>query len=232
MELPSPKIIKHGKFKVLRDDLLSGGTKRRVLIKLFNRIEQNEIVYPSCQYGEGHLALAYAGKDSKKKITLFYPEYESFTTSFDKATKELKANYQFTKPNHSQIQVGKVAKEYSTKAGAFYMPIGFAIKEFEEELINIIKSLNFQPKEVWTIAGSGTLARALQSAWSGTVVNAVSLGLPQCNAGNANLYNAPEKPNEEASILPPYPSNRFYDAKLWRFAKKFGSTGALIWNVA
>lgn len=146
MKLPSPKIMKHGKFNVLRDDLLSGGTKRRVLIKLFDRIVQNEIVYPSCQYGERHLALAYAGNALKKEITLFYPEYDSFTTGFHKATKKLKANYKLTKPNHSQIQGAKIAKRYSEKVGAFYMPIGFVIKEFEEELVKIIQSLIFNLK--------------------------------------------------------------------------------------
>ena len=31
---------------------------------------------------------------------------------------------------------------------------------------------------------------------------------------------------------PPYPSEPFYDAKLWTFAVEKGRKGALIWNVA
>ena len=31
---------------------------------------------------------------------------------------------------------------------------------------------------------------------------------------------------------PPYPSEAFYDAKLWQFFRKQGAKDALIWNVA
>ena len=31
---------------------------------------------------------------------------------------------------------------------------------------------------------------------------------------------------------PPYPSESFYEAKLWQFCRKQGAKGALIWNVA
>ena len=89
-----------------------------------------------------------------------------------------------------------------------------------------------RPKEVWALAGSGTLIRGLTKAWSSAKINAVSLGLPQCNIGKANVYYVPEKLNEPAEILPPYPSNKYYDAKIWQFVKLFGSKDALIWNVS
>ena len=31
---------------------------------------------------------------------------------------------------------------------------------------------------------------------------------------------------------PPYPTEAFYDAKLWQFCRKQGAKGALIWNVS
>jgi len=39
-----------------------------------------------------------------------------------------------------------------------------------------------------------------------------------------------DKPVRDADA-PPYPSERFYDAKLWQFVRAKGAKGASIWNV-
>ena len=36
----------------------------------------------------------------------------------------------------------------------------------------------------------------------------------------------------EEDQAPPYPSEKYYDAKLWQFVVSSGKPGALIWNVA
>ena len=54
----------------------------------------------------------------------------------------------------------------------------------------------------------------------------------QVDESRVKLYRAPEKPEEPAEILPPFPSALYYDAKVWRFAEQHGSKDALIWNVS
>ena len=46
------------------------------------------------------------------------------------------------------------------------------------------------------------------------------------------IYNAPENLDEDAEIIPPYPSSSHYDAKTWRFVLERAKPGACIWNVA
>ena len=232
--VPKPiSIEKVDNFYVLRDDLISGGTKRRILYSLLKNINQKEIVYSSCQYGQGHVALAQSGLDLNKKVTLFYPKYNEFTDSFYNTTENLKANYFLIGNDQtSQIEIDLLAREYALQKNALHIPIGFAFNEFENEIIKLAKSLPFSPKEVWALAGSGTLVRALIKAWPNAQINAVSLGLDQCNTENAKVFYVSEDLREPADILPPYPSNIFYDAKIWRFVKLFASDDALIWNVS
>ena len=49
---------------------------------------------------------------------------------------------------------------------------------------------------------------------------------------SGNIFISPEKFEEPAHILPPYPSVDTYDAKLWQFVLKYGKSGDYIWNVA
>jgi hypothetical protein len=60
-----------------------------------------------------------------------------------------------------------------------------------------------------------------------------ALWLAAKSAGRAKVLVSPykfDKPVKFANALP-YPSEAFYDAKLWQFCRKQGANGALIWNV-
>ena len=52
-ESKAPKVIKHGRFFVVRDDLFLGGTKARVLRQIVPKIQNDEIVYA------GHASVSY-----------------------------------------------------------------------------------------------------------------------------------------------------------------------------
>ena len=59
--LPKPIIKEHGGIKVVRDDLLNGGTKRRAFtIYVKSKPEMDEFVYASPRQGYAQLSLAYA----------------------------------------------------------------------------------------------------------------------------------------------------------------------------
>jgi hypothetical protein len=72
--LPPQTITNHEGFLVVRDDLIAGGTKRRVLSQLFNDMAAKELVYPSVPYGSGPVAVAYSARDTGRKAVLFYPD--------------------------------------------------------------------------------------------------------------------------------------------------------------
>jgi hypothetical protein len=67
-------------------------------------------------------------------------------------------------------------------------------------------------------------------AWPEAAFHAVRVGAPP-NIGRARLWSAPEKYEEPAREPPPFPSCDNYDAKVWQFASRHASDGALIWNV-
>lgn len=233
-KLPAPVIEEHEGFLVVRDDLLPGGTKRRALLSILFNIKAREVVYPATAHGYGQLALAYAGKDAGKKVTLFLADRKNFESAPIVAETMAKTNaeYHFIKfPNFMNCVVAR-AGEYANKNGAELMPLGFDMPEFLDELVKVAKSLPIEPpKEVWVAGGTGTLARAFQKAWPHAKINVVSMGMKNGDMGNATVYEAPEKFAQKAKNPPPYPAASHYDAKVWQFAKKYGRKGALIWNV-
>ena len=116
------------------------------------------------------------------------------------------------------------------------MDIGFDDPTIIASIVKVARGLPIQPKEIWTVASSGTLSRGLQAAFPEAKVFAVQIGhaLTKENVGKAKILKSPYK-YDQAVIgeeAPPYASEQYYDAKLWSFVRKRGADGALIWNVA
>jgi hypothetical protein len=111
------------------------------------------------------------------------------------------------------------------------LPFGLDAPGFIQALSDLARKLPVKPHEVWTVAGSGVLTRALQQSWPAASFHAVQIGaVPK--VGRASLYKAPETFEQNARTRPPFPSCGNYDAKAWRFIKSHASPGALFWNVA
>jgi hypothetical protein len=76
----------------------------------------------------------------------------------------------------------------------------------------------------------------LQLAFPGVPAYAVEVGhkMSDYERGRANVMRSPYKYDQaiEEKYAPPFPSEKYYDAKLWEFVKANGKKGALIWNVA
>jgi hypothetical protein len=123
------------------------------------------------------------------------------------------------------------ARAYCAVSGAKLLPFGLDCPVFIDALASLAKSMPVSPREVWTVAGSGVLARALQKAWPDAEFHAVRIGASP-NAGRAIVHEAPEKFEQDAKIPPPFPSCSNYDAKAWRFIRQHAKPGALFWNVA
>lgn len=219
-------------FKIIRDDLFVGGTKKRAFSKLIDKIEEKEIVYACDYYGHAAYAIALTALEVGKNVTLFYLSPKQQTDIFQKTIALSNVKYEIIESAKTQIEASTFAIQYSKNHDAHFLPIGLDFPEFSRELEKVVKTANIKAPEIWCIGGSGTLGRALQKAYPDIPVNIVSVGTKNFLGGNTTVYNAPEKLDEEAQMKPPYNSSAHYDAKTWRFVIKHAKPGAYIWNVA
>lgn len=213
---------------VLRDDLIAGGSKVRGLPALLT--SRREYVYAGPPEGYAQIALAVACRDAGKRATVFVAAraqrhpFTSQAASHGAKIIEVRPGY---------LNVAKArARQYASVAGAELLPFGFDCPAFRDAMVAAIRAglPDTQPAEVWSVAGSGTLQRILQTVWPRASFHAVRVGAVPY-AGRAMLYQAPEAFSAPAKRPPPFPSCRSYDAKAWQFFAERARPGALFWNV-
>lgn len=219
-------------FRVVRDDLFEGGTKKRAFEKIINTMQESEFVYACDYYGHASYAIALTALEAGKKVMLFYLSPKAETDVFKKTISLPNVRYEVVDGAKTQIEASTKAIQYADENNAKFLPIGLDFPEFGIELEKVVKSIAIDGPEIWCMGGSGTLGRALQKAYPNIPVNIVSVGTKNFNGGTNKIYQAPEKLDEEAEIKPPYNSSMHYDAKTWRFVLQNAKPGAYIWNVA
>lgn len=237
----APAVYSHGRFCVVRDDLLKVGSKVRftdALLSLYPNVK--EWVYGSCPaQGFGQVSLAAIAKRHGKKATLFMAaRSKDKLTPQQKMALSLGAKVHWVSNGFLTVTESR-AKKYVLQdpIKRSLIPMGLDDRIILAAIIKVARSLDLpKVKEVWTVAGSGTLSRGLQMAFPNAMVHAVSVGheLTWEQRGRAKIWKHAYPFNKDAaeSQLPPYPSLRNYDAKLWVFVRERGRDGALIWNVA
>lgn len=225
--LPAPVIQNIDGFMVVRDDLIPGGTKARIIGNFLDG--DHEWVYASPAYGYAQIALALTCRDMGKQATIFTAKRKALHPR----TLEAKAaGAKIVQVPYGYLSnVRAKAAAYANAVGAGLLPFGFDFPAFTDALTCVARATGIDPAEVWTVAGSGTLSRALQIAWPKAAFKMVQVGsIP--DTGRAILYKAPEAFGDDARYRPPFPSCSNYDAKAWQFVKRHGQPGALFWNVA
>lgn len=235
IHLPKPIIVEHEGIKVVRDDLLDGGTKRRgfnVYVESFPEVK--EWVYASPRQGYAQLSLAYACKDLGKKSTVTVPKGTRYWLT-DEAEK-LGCNI-IEVPMGYLTNIQAKAKNYVKETeGASLIPFGGDHPIIIEAMKNVALSLDIEPpKEVWTVMSSGVLSRGLQLAWPDAKIYGVQIGhnTTEREMGRAETFRSKYEFQQECKEVdrPPFPSSLTYDSKAWEFIKKHASDGALFWNV-
>jgi hypothetical protein len=226
--LPPPVLQEIGRIMVVRDDLLPGGTKRRALAPYLARAEAAEFVYASPVYGYAQIALGHAARDAGKKATIFSAHRR---IRHPRTIQAINAGVELHEvPSGYLSNVQSKARQYAQANGAELVPFGLDAPHFLESIAEAARAINISPKEVWTVAGSGVLTRALQMAWPDAAFHAVQVGhVP--DVGRARLRVAPERFEDDAKYPPSFPSCSNYDAKAWRFMKLWARPGAIFWNV-
>lgn len=243
---PKPQIVEHEGIYVVRDDLMPGGTKARGADCLIgNDTQTQEWVYgsaPACGYAQ--VSIPYVTNRYNKKTVLFMAKRNMDNLhEFQKKGMSLGAEYHWV-PNGMLTVTQKRAKDYvaASPETRKLLPIGLDHPLVIKCLAKVAQSLDVVPDEVWTVGSSGTLSRALQTAWPEAEVHVVHSGghkMSEREIGRAvyheTLYKF-EQPVKEDE-LPPFPTVNNYDAKAWspmkRWHEQMGRKGTvLFWNVA
>lgn len=226
VELPGDRTL-----RVVRDDLIAGGTKRRVLPMLMQGAD--ECVYASPPEGFAQVAMAMTAIDLGIKARVFVAarkQPHANTVSAMVAGAAISQIY----PGYMTV-VSKRARDYCDDTGAWLLPFGLDDPDVIAGIASIAYNATPPPDEVWCVAGSGVIARGLERAWPDADLRVVQIGRtlkPGDVPEKATVYVAPEKFAADAKHPPPFPSCRNYDAKAWRFLQTEASDGALFWNVA
>lgn len=225
--LARPEIREHAGVLVVRDDLIQGGTKVRALPAILEGAR--EFVYASPVQGYAQIALAHAARAAGVRATVFCAARKQ---RHPRTLAAAAAGARIVEVPVGYLNVVRArARAYCGVSGARLLPFGLDCPEVIEAIAAVASGLDVTPREVWSVAGSGVLTRALQMAWPAATFHAIRVGAVP-SIGRAKLHVAPERYEQDAAIPPPFPSCGNYDAKAWRFIREHARPGALFWNVA
>lgn len=229
-------------FTLIQDTWLPAGTKQRGIsyFEMLKKKGYNEIVTYGTVYGYSQVATAWCCREVGLLCTIFLPE----TLPRTRMTREaltLGASIVDVGPDNgyptNTVLLLKAQNYAQKETDRKILQLGIDEPEFIQALsdnITIIKG-NINPKRIWLAGGSGVLARALSKVFPNTELCIVQVGrkiYSEVLEGiNHVLYVSPEPFRNNAEIIPPYRSLRHYDAKIWRFVRKYGEDGDYIWNV-
>ena len=231
--LPNPIIKDYDGVKVVRDDLVDGGTKRRAFyVYIKSKPDIEEFVYASPRQGYAQLSLAYACKDLGRMCTVTVPKGKRYWLT--NRAEELGCNI-IEVPMGFLTNIQAKAKKYCLDNDAHLIPFGGDHPIIVRAMCEVAKSLKINPKEVWTVMSSGVLSRGLQMAWPDAKIYGVQIGhnTTKQEMGRAECYRSKYKFQQECKKdeLPPFPSSLTYDSKAWSFIQENATKGALFWNV-
>ena len=239
---PKPVLDEHEGFVVVRDDLLSAGSKIRGVDYIIGHMPEfkntKEFVFGSCPAtGYAQISLPVVCTKYGKKAVLFMAERKKENLHiYQQIGMYLGAEYRWV-PNGMLNVTQKRAKDYALEKPLerTLLPIGLEHPTVIGSFIKVARSIPIQPKEVWTVGSSGTINRSLQLAWPDAEVHVVSVGhtMSEREIGRAIFHKCELKFDKPVKSVdaPPFPSAATYDAKCWKFMREFASPGALFWNV-
>lgn len=212
---------------VVREDLLSVGTKARAGELLVATSESDTIVYVQPRFGFAGISLTELCKKYNKRLVLFMP-----------SSKEISDHQAFCIENGCEYHFHRIAampnlniiaKRWADENNAFFIPLGLRHRLVTAMIVKTATQIK-EPESFWTAFSTGVLNRALQIAWPNSIANgvAVSRNVHDGEKGRANIVSHYKDFSQNSLILPPFPSAKNYDAKVWEYTKP----GDLFWNVA
>ena len=227
--LPPPHVEAVDRWRVVRDDLLPGGTKMRAILPLVAASPADEFVYASPAQGYAQVALAHRAGMLGRRSAVFTADRK---TPHPLTLRARAAGAKVVMVPFGRLNVVQArARAYAQKVGASLVPFGCDVPLCRDAIAAAARLIADPPAEVWTVAGSGVLTRSLQAAWPAARFVAVVVGSERADVGRAERIDSPLPFEADAVDLPPFPSARNYDAKAWGYFRRQASPGALFWNV-
>lgn len=244
---------------VIRDDVLYGGTKQRALSHFMEAHKAREFVYggPSTGFAQVALTVACRLYDRKPVIITGGGKGGALGPLSERAFQWGAQVIQRSGENCKLRELQAYSKLYEAMRNliepgwCYNLPIGMHDNEFVDLLrIRLSQALpkrllDNPPRRVWLVGGSCTVHRALTDLWPKTHFLLVQVGMkifPDQLGYNlkgqrrfyATLFKSlvhfsHDTPKDQ---LPPYPSVRSYDAKLWRLVQEHGEEGDFVFNVS
>lgn len=221
---------------ILRDDLLEGGSKLRVIP--FAVGDASEVVFGGPFCGGAPHALSVWGREAQRRVTLFFAKRTGLHAR-QRAALANGASLQFVSPGYMTV-VQKRARDYAQQAGALFLPLGLDVDPAREAMIEFAGSVRRAigtPDQVWCATGSGMLAQVLAAAFPDAEICATSVGLAsrhgaQYFPANVCLVDAGVPFSRNLAVAAPFPVCGHYEAKAWRRCVAGARGKALFWNVA
>lgn len=234
---PAPIVENYNGFHVVRDDLLKYGSKVRFIDFLVKTEPCDEWVFGGAnKVGWGPISLTYLCNKYNKKATFFMAKRSS-PTWHQQFVLDLGGKINWVENGMLTVTKAKARRYYEEDIiRRRLLPLGLEHPTVLASIVRVARSLPIAPTEIWTVASSGTLSRGLQAAFPDIPAYAVQTGhkMSDYEKGRAIVIPSPYKFDQmcREEDMPPYPSEPYYDAKLWSFVRDQGKQGALIWNVA
>jgi hypothetical protein len=247
---------------VVRDDLLPGGTKTRGLIEYLLRSNFDSFIYAGPETGYGQVALAISvlkansilqamNKPVTKRAIVFVSQYQrQLSIATNKARESHAELFAYDKLPLKVLEANAqkyLHEEYKKGKNICILPFGLSDPDLMSILVLNMRHAvgNVSPARCWVVVGSGMIVTALSQVWPKThfclvrVGKRIDVDLLKKLEGRVTAYPLnqdelpqwfeDEVPNE---LLPPYPSVKTYDAKIWQYLANYGQEGDYIWNVA
>jgi len=245
---PDPIIAEHDGFLVVRDDLLTNGTKTRALDYLIGHAPQfaniDKWCFGACPaQGYAQISLPRVCGIYGKEAHIFMAKRDMSKLHPNQHTgRALGAKYHWIE--NGMLNVTKArCREFVAEDPEHRMefPLGLEHPTVMGSLIKVARSLDIQPDHVWSVGSSGTLNRSLQLAWPSAdcFVVGVGHGMDEREIGRATHFRSKYKFNQKVKPedAPPFDSVPEYDAKGWSVMKDYYETHdkpktVLFWNVA
>jgi hypothetical protein len=174
--------------RVVRDDLVPGGSKQRVLERILPG--GKEYIYPAPAYGYGQVALAFSAKAKDLARRFSFAKRETLHPLTARAKAAGARIIQV--PNGMLTLVKARAREHALKNAStrILLQEGFDYPEFRDELSAIAHEARLHPDQVWCCVGTGTLARSMQLAWPKADFKVVRTGMKPVLGDGMELYEA------------------------------------------
>jgi len=233
-----PIIKDHYGIKVVRDDLLPGGTKSILLASIDNPAI-NEFVYASPVYGGFQIAISIYCKSVGKRATIFCAKRNVMHPNTLKCIEHGATIVEV--PYGYLSVVEKKAREYCEGKHAIHKIVFGASTDENKLLIKnrvlaAINTLGQEPDEIWCAVGSGTLISGILLAVSEKVkVFGVQVGADfkeSESAKNLTIIKYPKTFDKESKLKIEFQSMPNYDLKAFEMClQQRGGGLVLFWNV-